>query len=116
MTRLEERLYLSAVLSAIDRALDHARAGRGAFMQDAGMQRTVIRSLDAISEAVRGVSDAIRQEHPDIPWSRISGTPDPRQRDLRLDLDHVWDIVQNELPRLRHQIAELLPVVKRPGD
>lgn len=115
MTRLEERLYLSAMLSAIDRALDHARVGREAFMRDAETQHAVVRSLDAIGEAVRGVSEATRQAHPEIPWGRISGTPNRVERDRRVDLDHVWEIVQDELPPLRHQIAELLPVVKRPG-
>lgn len=116
MTRLEERLYLSAILAAIDGALDHARAGRDAFMHDPATQHAVVRNLDAIGEAVRGVSEATRAAHSDVPWGKISGTPDRIERDLRVDLDHVWDIVQNELPRLRHQIAELLPVIKRPGD
>jgi len=113
----DERLYLSEILQAIDRALDYSRAGREAFMQDARTQDAVIRNITVIGEAVRGISTATRQAHPEIPWGKIIGTRDRVIHSyFRVDLDIVWDIVEHELPRLRHQIAELLPIIKRPGD
>ena len=115
MPASDERLSLSDILNAIDRAVDHARGGREAFLRDPEAQDAVVRDLTLIGEAVRGVSDATRQAHSDIPWSRMAGT---RERVVQADrrADRAWDIVQNELPRLRHQIADLLPVFKRPGD
>ena len=112
-TGRDERLYLTDILSSIDRALDYTREGREAFFSDPKTQDAVIRNITVIGEAVRGVSESTRQAHPEIPWSKISGTPDrvfPGH--FRVDLDIVWDIVESELPRLRHQVAELLPVIK----
>jgi uncharacterized protein with HEPN domain len=109
----DERLYLTDMLSSIDRALDYTREGREAFLADAKTQDAVIRNITVIGEAVRGVSESTRRSHPEIPWSKISGTRDRVIHGyFRVDLDIVWDIVEAELPRLRHQIAELLPVIK----
>lgn len=109
----DERLYLTDIVSAIDRALDYTREGRQAFFSDPKTQDAVIRNVSVIGEAVRGISEATRQAHPEIPWSRIGGTCDPViDSDFPVDLDIVWNVVERELPRLRHQIAELLPVIK----
>jgi uncharacterized protein with HEPN domain len=109
----DERLRLADIVSAIDRALGYTTEGREAFFADPRTQDAVIRNISVIGEAVRGVSEATRQAHPEIPWSKIGGTRDRAiQGDFRVDLEIVWDIVASELPRLRHQIAELLPVIK----
>jgi uncharacterized protein with HEPN domain len=111
----DERLRLADIVSAIDRALGYITEGREAFFVDPRTQDAVIRNISVIGEAVRGISEATRQAHPEIPWSKISGTRDRAlQGDFRVDLEIVWDLVATELPRLRHQIAELLPVVKLP--
>lgn len=108
----DERLYLSDIVSAIDRTLDYTREGREAFFADPRTQDAVIRNISVIGEAVRGVSEVTKQAHPEIPWSKISATGDRVQGDFRVDLEIVWDVVASELPRLRHQVAELLPVIK----
>jgi uncharacterized protein with HEPN domain len=109
----DERRCLSEMLSAIDRALAYTTEGRQAFFAETRTQDAVIRNLAVLGEAMRGVSEATRQAHPEIPWSTLDGTRDriiPGH--LRVDLELVWDIVHEEFPRLRHQIAELLPVVR----
>jgi len=107
-----ERVYLSDILTAIDRVVDYTREGRDAFLADPRTQDAVIRNIGVIGEAVGCVSETTRKAHPEIPWSKISGTWDRVSGAFRVDLDIVWDIVEGQLPRLRHQVAELLPVVK----
>jgi uncharacterized protein with HEPN domain len=109
----DERLYLSDIVTAIDRAVDYVREGRTAFLADPKTQDAVIRNIAVIGEAIKSVSETTRRAHPEIPWSRISGTVD-RVSNFGVDLDIVWDIVKAELPPLRHQIADLLPVIKAP--
>src|SRR5687768_13114615 len=96
----DERLYLTDMLSAIDRALDDSRQGRDEFFSDPQAQEAVLRSIKAMGEAARGVSEATRQAHPGIPWSRIIGTADQVvPGSLQVNLDRVWDIVEKELPK-----------------
>jgi uncharacterized protein with HEPN domain len=66
----DERL-LTDIVSAIDRALDYSREGRRAFFSDSKTQDAVIRNISVIGEAIRSISEATRQAHPEIPWSKI---------------------------------------------
>lgn len=61
-------------------------------------------------EAVKRVSDDVRKRHPDIPWSSMA-----KMRDLlihaydRVDLDEVWDTVQNDIPDLIVALERIVP-------
>ena len=69
----------------------------------------MIRNIEVMGEAVRGVSDATRQAHPQIPWGKIAGTRDRVIHGyFRVDLEIVWDVVEKELPNLREPLAALL--------
>jgi uncharacterized protein with HEPN domain len=106
----DERLCVSDILTAIDRVLAYtATGGRPAFFSDPKTQDAVIRNIEIVGEAVRGISESTRTAHPEIPWSKIAGTRDRVIHSyFRVDLDIVWDIVEKELPGLRQRMASLL--------
>jgi uncharacterized protein with HEPN domain len=109
----DERVYLRDILNAIDRALGYIVEGRDTFFRDPKTQDAVIHNISVMGEAIRGVSESTRQAHPEIPWSKITATGDRViHGHFRVDLEVVWDFVATDLPRLRHQVAELLPVIK----
>jgi uncharacterized protein with HEPN domain len=110
MTQRDERLYFAEILSAIGRALEYTAGGQEAFFADPKTQDAVVRNIEIMGEAVRGVSDATRQAHPEVPWSKIAGTRDRVIHGyFNVDLDIIWEIVAKELPGLRQRIAALLP-------
>ena len=110
MTERDERLYLAEILEAIDRALEYTSDGREAFFGDPKTQDAVVRNIEIIGEAVRGLSERTRQGHPEIPWSQIAGTRDRVIHGyFNVDLEIIWEIVETELPSLRARIAKLLP-------
>ena len=112
MTHRDERLYLAEILEAIDRALGYTAEGREAFVVDPKTQDAVVRNIEIIGEAVRGLSEATRQAHPEVPWGKIAGTRDRVIHGyFNVDLDIIWEIVEAELPELRRRIAKLLPRV-----
>ena len=104
-----ERLYLTDIRDAIDRILDYTSKVRGDFIVDPRTQDAVVRNIEIIGEATRGVSDVARTAHPEIPWRDMA---DMRNRVIhdyfRTDLDVVWDLVTNDLRPLRQQIDGLL--------
>lgn len=95
----DERLYLSDIVTAIDRILEYTAAGRQRFLDDQLTQDAVVRNVEIIGEAVRNLSDATRQANPHVPWSKIVGTRDRVIHGyFRVDLDIIWEVVATELP------------------
>ena len=106
----DERLYLADIRDAIDRILEYTSRGREAFFADPMIQDAVVRNIEILGEAVKGVTEATRSAHPEIPWRKITGTRDRLIHGyFRVDLDVVWEIVEKELPALKENIAALLP-------
>ena len=109
MRKRNERLFLTDIRDAIDRILEYTSEGRVAFMDSPMVQDAVVRNLEILGEAVKGVDSTTREAHPEIPWKKIAGTRDRVIHGyFRVDLDIVWDIVEKELPLLKDKIASLL--------
>ena len=56
MAERDEVLYLTDLLGAIDKILTYTAEGQGQFLGDSKTQDAVVRNLEVIGEAVRGVS------------------------------------------------------------
>jgi len=89
---------------------------REAFLADSRTYNAAIRCFEVIGEAVKRLSEETRLRYPQIPWSKMA-----RMRDFlihaydRVNLDQIWDTVQNELPGLIRQIEEIVPPAEDAG-
>jgi uncharacterized protein with HEPN domain len=109
MPERDERLCLDDIVRAIDRILEYTAEGRDAFFADSRTQDAVIRNLEVIGEAIRGVSPATRAHHPAVPWKQIAGTRDRVIHGyFTVDLEIVWEIVEKELAELRRLVAAMV--------
>lgn len=93
------------ILEAIERIERHTDSGRAAFDSDELVQVWVVRHLQIIGEAANRLSQAARDQQPDVPWREIIG----RRHILvhgyfDVDNDLVWSVVERELSSL-HQAA-----------
>ncbi len=81
-----------------------------AFQQSELHQNAVIRSLEIIGEAARLVSDSARDAHPEVPWEEMIGMRNRLLHEyFRINVQTVWDTVQNDLPNLIRLIEPLVP-------
>lgn len=103
-------VYLEHILDAAEHIVDYTQGvGFESFCDDEMLQDAIERNFEIIGEAAKRVPDEIRNLGPNIDWREISGFRDVIIHDYdTIDVEVVWDAVENEIPRLVEQIGELL--------
>jgi uncharacterized protein with HEPN domain len=105
----DERVYLLHVIDSIDAIQRYTVDGRDAFFADPKTQDAVIRNIEVIGQAVKGISDQTRSLEPAVPWRQIAGMRDKLIHEyFGVDLALVWDVVERELPVLCPQLKGLV--------
>ena len=78
------------------------------FSTNETLIRAFSRSLEIIGEASKKIPKSFKDKHTDIPWRQISGMRDKLIHDyFGVDLEIVWDVVQNRLPELKKQLIRI---------
>lgn len=72
-------------------------------------QAAILYQLTIIGEATKRLSPDLRNQHPTIPWKQMAGMRDIVTHHYdEVDPDVVWDVVQDDIPRLLMMLAPLL--------
>lgn len=104
------------MIEAIERIERYAVQGRQAFDRDELIQNWFIRHLQILGEAARALPDEIRQQAPDIEWSKITGMRHVLVHDyFGIDRDVVWLTVEKNLGPLKASLLRLLKGSTRPS-
>jgi len=110
MTQRDIRDYLQDILNSIDLAEAFiANMSFDEFQNDAKTTFAVIRALEIIGEATKNIPTSIREQYPTIPWKGFTGMRDKLiHAYFGVNLEVVWDTIQQDLPQLRPVINQIL--------
>jgi uncharacterized protein with HEPN domain len=77
---------------------------------EAGLiQDAVIRNLQTLAESATRISEELQEKHPEVDWFKIRGFRNVLVHDyLGVDLKRVWNILLNDLPRLKAAVEKML--------
>lgn len=103
-------VYLRHILDAIGRIEEYTKGvKRDDFMGRALVQAGVVRELEIIGEATKGLATQIKNKHPKVPWKKIAGMRDKLIHNyFGVDLDAVWETVERDIPALKSQIQDIM--------
>jgi uncharacterized protein with HEPN domain len=77
--------------------------------QDRLLSLSLVRLLEIIGEAAKGISPSLRTDHSEIAWDKMAGMRDRLIHGyFDVNLDVVWRTVTEDLPPLISQLEELL--------
>ena len=100
--------YALHVLDAIGK-IDRIQQ-RGDLTQDEVLHDATLRNLQTLSEATQRLPDALKAQHPGIPWAQISGFRNILVHNYlgHIDALTVRSVVQQHLPPLAQAMRALL--------
>ncbi|MGH9397571.1 MAG: HepT-like ribonuclease domain-containing protein [Terriglobia bacterium] len=109
----DDSIYLRHILECIRRIEEDTRAGRDGFFGSHTLQDAVLRNLQVLSESTQHLPDSLKNFHPDIEWGRIGAFRNLLVHNyLGIDLENVWEIVQQDVPTLKSAVSAMLKTLE----
>ncbi len=105
----DDSIRLQDIVEAIERIERYAGIDKSAFERDELVQTWMVYNVQIIGEAAANISEELRAMHPEIPWRSIASMRNVViHAYFKVDLDEVWNVVQNDLPVLKERIGKLI--------
>ena len=80
------------------------------YVGDDNLRWSVERRIEIIGEAANRTSQAFRQAHPEIPWSKIIGQRNVLAHEYgEIEDSLVWNVATISIPELIDQLVAILP-------
>ncbi len=109
----EDQVYLGYILDCIDKIKEYSQGGKLEFFANSMISDAIIRRLQTLAESTQQLSEELKANIPDVDWRNISGFRNILVHDYLggIDLNTVWEVVENYLDDLRKQILRHLESV-----
>jgi len=104
------KFYLKDILEAIERIERSLKnIAKEVFEKDVDIQDATIRRLEIIGEAVTNITEEIKSKYSHVEWKKIAGFRIVAAHAyFRVDLDIIWNLIEEKLPQLRKDIEDIL--------
>lgn len=101
----DPRVYIIHIRDCIARIEMYLIEGKSSFFEDMKTQDAVIRNLEVMCDSVAKLPDDWKAAHPETDWVNVAGFRNVLAHQyLSLDVDTVWNIIENYLPTLKQTI------------
>jgi len=105
-----EESNIAACIDALDKILEFTKSFSSAsdFFEDRKAFDATMMNFVIMGEMVIRISDTFKDKHSEIPWYKIKAFRNIIAHDyFGIDADEVWQIIKNDLPKLKKQFENL---------
>lgn len=96
------------MIERAERIVERAGENAEAFLSDPWMQDAVLRNLEVIGEAAKGVSPEFNARYPSVPWREAAAFRDFVAHAYdKVTPERVWFVVEEELPELLAKLRDI---------
>ncbi|MGH9407483.1 MAG: HepT-like ribonuclease domain-containing protein [Terriglobia bacterium] len=89
------------------------KRGRGDFFDSHTLQDAVLRNLQILGESAQRISPSLKEIYSEVEWRRIAAFRNVLVHNyLGIDLQKVWEIVQQDVPRLKCPVWPMLKAME----
>lgn len=101
---------LRHILEAIDRVVRYTKGkSQEDLLNDDMIYYAVVKNIEIMGEAANMLTDSFVSTHPQTPWKMVKGMRNYIVHEyFQIDDTVVWDVVKNDLPKLRTQVLSYL--------
>ncbi len=105
-----DTLHLRHIVDAIEQLERYTRGmSESEFASRVMVQDAAAHQVAVVSEAAKNVSTEFQDLHPKIPWGTIARIHSQIiGEDYKLNISAAWDIIQDDLPLLKHTLRKLM--------
>ena len=107
----KDSLSLTSILDAISKINKCIRSisDPDSFFKDAKTFDAVMMNFIVIGEMVDRISEELKEDNPQIEWTRIKGFRNLVAHDyFGIDAEEVWQIITNDLQILKEEIEKII--------
>jgi len=117
MSRRGDREILLGILEACRRISDFIEGlPYEVFLGDIKTQDAILRNIEIVGEAVKNLSNEVKNKHVEIEWGKIAAMRDKLIHFyFGVNLEIVWDVAKNKIPALKENISKLLSELEGDG-
>ena len=110
MPHRRDSVFIAQMVEAAEAALEFSDGHTAAsFAGDRLVGYAVVRAIQLIGQAARGVSGELQAAHPELPWRQMVGMRNVVVHDYAdVDLTLVWKTVRDDLPGLIERLNAIL--------
>ncbi len=100
---------LSDIQEAIKRIFEYrGHMSYEQFMEDLKTQDAIVRNMEIVGEAVKGLSDELKGKYPQVSWSELAKVRDKLiHHYFGVNYDIVIEIIDENLPKVQQHIEEI---------
>ena len=106
-----DEVYIKHILDAIAAIERYTKdVSKEQFLNKSNqmMQDAVIRELEVIGEAVKRLSDNLKEKSTDVPWRDIGDMRNILIHEyFGVDLEIVWETLQSDIPQLKKILSQV---------